>query len=974
VATFLYRLGRLSFRKPWAVIGIWLVLMVGILGGGFALGGQTQESFAIPGTESQEAIDRLAAVFPEAAGASAQVVVQVPDGDTVQDAEYTDAIEESVTDFAAIDGVDEVLSPFNEYATNAVSEDNSTAIITVQLSGQTEEVDPQTLTDIRSTGTELEDAGLVVEYGGTVFQDVAYGITPTEIIGVVFAGLVLFITFGSLLAAGMPLLTAIVGIGVAMGGVIAVSAFTTISSATPLLALMIGLAVGIDYGLFILSRHRNQLGNGMDPEESAGTSVATAGSAVVFAGVTVIIALLGLMVVQIPFLTAMGISAAAAVLLAILVSLTMLPALMGLAGSRLAPKAGSRAARRATSHDTDHKSFGEKWVGVVLKFPIVAVIAVVGILGTLAIPAFSLTLALPDGSSETKGSTARDSYDLISDGFTEGRNGPLIVLVDITQTTDILNDLDSIAAELRVLDDVSYVSQGLPNPEIDTAIIQVIPVSGPADPETTELVERIRELAPEIEDRYNTAIAVTGSTAVQIDISSRLNNALLPFGIIVVGLSIVLLMMVFRSVFVPLKAAAGFLLSVLASFGVVVAIFQWGWFADLLHVEPGPILSFMPILLMAVLFGLAMDYEVFLVSGMRENYVHTGDARGAIVRGFSGAARVVTAAALIMFFVFAAFVPEGAGVIKVIALGLAVGILTDAFLVRMTLVPAAMALMGRAAWWMPRWLGKILPNVDIEGENLREHRLAVDWTAEQHGDAITANNVVVGSNGTTVGPLSAHVTAGSIAVVSGSNLDRTLLSATLSGRVAPLSGQLQVAGNPLPSEASRVTRHVAVANIGEVDQAENRTELGEQLIDRIRLTHPWHRGFSARRAAHEWISRAGATLTEHRDGSPSGVVRAGLTLTEHSNLNDLPQLERAVALALVALAEGTPVVIVDQSDAFADEQDEITFLSILDSLAPATTTIIFGTPVPSRARDRVVTSREVAHIDLYSFERKGALL
>ncbi|HEV7949440.1 MAG TPA: MMPL family transporter, partial [Glaciihabitans sp.] len=264
--------------------------------------------------------------------------------------------------------------------------------------------------------------------------------------------------------------------------------------------------------------------------------------------------------------------------------------------------------------------------------------------------------------------------------------------------------------------------------------------------------------------------------------------------------------------------------------------------------------------------------------------------------------------------------------------------------------------------------------VDIEGENLREHRLAVDWTAEQHGDAITANNVVVGSNGTTVGPLSAHVTAGSIAVVSGSNLDRTLLSATLSGRVAPLSGQLQVAGNPLPSEASRVTRHVAVANIGEVDQAENRTELGEQLIDRIRLTHPWHRGFSARRAAHEWISRAGATLTEHRDGSPSGVVRAGLTLTEHSNLNDLPQLERAVALALVALAEGTPVVIVDQSDAFADEQDEITFLSILDSLAPATTTIIFGTPVPSRARDRVVTSREVAHIDLYSFERKGALL
>jgi RND superfamily putative drug exporter len=972
VATLLYRLGRFSFRNPWRVLIVWLVLMVGILGGGFALGGQTEESFAIPGTESQEAIDRLDAVFPQAAGASAQVVVRAPDGASVEDAPYADAIEQTTTDLADVDGVDTTLSPFSEYATNAISDDSTTAIITVQLDGSAEEVSDATITALQDVGRELVDAGMEVGFGGTIFQDVTYGVTPTEIVGVVFAGIVLFITFGSLLAAGMPLLTAIVGIGVAMGGVISVSAFTTISSATPLLALMIGLAVGIDYGLFILSRHRTQLGNGTDPEESAGTAVATAGSAVVFAGVTVIIALLGLLVVNIPFLSAMGVSAAAAVLVAILVSLTALPALMGLAGSRLVPKAGSRAERRATSvNDPDHKSFGERWVTWVLKAPVVAVVAVVAVLGTLAIPAFSLTLALPSAASEEEGTPARDAYDLISDGFTEGRNGPLIVLVDITQTTDIFADLDGIAAQLRDLDDVSFVSGGQPNETVDTAIIQVIPESGPDDPSTAALVQSIRDLAPVVEDEYNTAISVTGSTAVQIDISTRLNNALIPFGVIVVGLSIVLLMMVFRSVFVPIKAAIGFLLSVLASFGVVVAVFQWGWGAEFFHIVPGPILSFMPILLMAVLFGLAMDYEVFLVSGMRENFVHTGDARGAIVHGFAGAARVVTAAALIMFFVFAAFVPEGAGVIKVIALGLAVGILADAFLVRMTLVPAAMALVGRGAWWMPRWLGRILPNVDIEGESLSEHRTAVEWANGVGSDALTADALVVGTPTHPVGPVSFSIAPGSLVLVSGQARDRALLSATLAGRLDPVSGRAQVLGSPLPSEAKRVARRAALVDVSAVERGDARAVIGDLLEERIRLTTPWYRGLSARAGAQDWVDRINVVLVELAAAHPG---RTPVSVQAASRVEDLPQLERAVALSAVALAEGTPVVVLDQLDAFAEAADESAFLLALDGLAGTRTTIVFGTPVPPRAIESAATLRPQQAIDLYSLDRKGALL
>jgi len=373
--------------------------------------------------------------------------------------------------------------------------------------------------------------------------------------------------------------------------------------------------------------------------------------------------------------------------------------------------------------------------------------------------------------------------------------------------------------------------------------------------------------------------------------------------------------------------------------------------------NPGPILSFMPIILMAVLFGLAMDYEVFLVSGMREEFVKTGDAKYAVAHGFANGARVVTAAALIMFFVFFAFVPEGSDMIKPIALGLAVGIAFDAFLVRMTLVPALMTLFGKAAWWMPKWLLRALPNVDIEGELLREHRHAVDW-ASAETTVISAEYLVAGSREHPVGPFSVSVPQGSIVIASGDAMDRRLVAATLSGRLDPLSGRAQVAGHPLPSEAGSVRSIVALADVGGSQRAETSVTIGELLTERLEMTQPWYRMFSTTRSARRWLARVNAVL-----GDDATTVRVDSTLVA------LPQLERAVALASVALAERTPIVMLDQLDPFSSDEDERAYVSAVAKLAPATTTLVFGTPVPTRCDH--AADRQVVAIDLYSFSTEG---
>jgi RND superfamily putative drug exporter len=924
VALLLHRIGRFAYRRAWLVIAAWAVALGALLGAGIGLGGQLQESYSIPGTESQTAIDQLAAVFPQTAGASAKAVLEAPDGDSVEDASARAAIEAMEADLEDVDGVLSVLGPFDEFAGDQISGDTRTAYIQVQFDGPVTDVSAESVDAVVATGDLGRDAGLEVAFGGEVFQETTFGLTVTEALGVLFAGVVLFITFGSLVAAGMPLLTALVGVGAAFGGISIVSAFATVSSTAPMLAVMIGLAVGIDYALFILSRHRTQLARGEDPEQSASEAVATAGGAVVFAGLTVIIALLGLLVVGIPFLSVMGVAAAFAVFIAVAGAITLLPALLGVLGTRLVPKPGSRAARRALAGDESGKrTLGRRWVDTVLKAPVVFVVLVVGLLGAAAIPAASLDLNLPAGNGEP-GSSQREAYDMIADGFGPGANGPLIVTVDITQTTDIFDDLDAIGARLAEVDGVDYVGRGMPNETVDTAIIQVIPESAPDDPETKHVVQEIRDLEPSITADFGTPIAVTGYTAVSIDISQRLNDALIPFALIVVGLSIVLLLIVFRSVFVPVKAALGFLLSAFGAIGVTVAVFQWGWAAELFHIEPGPILSFLPILLMAVLFGLAMDYEVFLVSGMREEYVKTKEPRTSIVHGFQHAARVVTAAALIMFFVFFAFVPEGSGVIKGIAFALAVGVAFDAFLVRMTLVPAAMALAGKGAWWLPKWLARALPDVDIEGEGLRAHLDQAAWAAS-HPAAVLAERAVFGLPDRPIGPVDVEAPVGGVLLVAGAPVDRRIVAATFAGRLAPVDGRVAVLGEPLPTGASAVLRRVAIA---EIDTDATRS-VGDVIASRLDATRPWYRLTAPASRVDGWLER----LVEAREPDAPAIDR-------ETSVAALGAVDRALVALTAALAERPDAVVIDLDDETG--ADGARFWSAAARLVPASTTVIAG--------------------------------
>jgi putative drug exporter of the RND superfamily len=729
VAVLLARLGRFSFRHRRLVISVWVLLLAAIVAVLAVLGGKFDDRFTIPGTESQTALDRLAAAQPTAAGVGAQIVFVAPAGTTVTEPQYATAIERVVAAAGQAPQVADVADPLS---TRAISPDGRAALARVQYDVSREDLKDTSAAALEKTTTAARDAGLQVAVGGEAFAKQNVTIGGTEFVGVGVAVAVLVLTFGSLLAAGMNLLTALIGVAVGLGGLVGVSGAITLSSTAPTLALMIGLAVGIDYALFLLSRHRTQLAQGMSPEESAARATGTAGSAVVFAGLTVIIALAGLSVVGIPFLTVMGLGAAGTVLVAVAVALTLLPALLGAAGTRLAPKPGSRTARRELAEaGTGKRSAGARWAALVTRRPLITVLVVLAGIVVLALPAPKLQLALPDNGAAPAGTTQRQAYDLVAQHFGPGVNGPLVVLVDGLDPATAQQNVQQVAVALggtptgtpgRFTGGIHGVAFAAPQllPDGRTAIVSVVPTTGPQDAATSDLVHRIRDLAPRLERETHAAdIAVTGQTAIAIDVSDRLAGALLPFALVVVGLALVLLLLVFRSVLVPVKAAIGFLLSVAASFGAVVAVFQWGWLAGPLGVaSTGPVISFLPIILMAVLFGLAMDYEVFLVSRMREEYVHGAAPRAAVVGGARHASRVVTAAALIMFSVFASFATIDDVTVKAIAFGLAVGILVDAFLVRMTLVPAVLTLLGRRAWALPRGLDRLLPELDVEGTRL----------------------------------------------------------------------------------------------------------------------------------------------------------------------------------------------------------------------------------------------------------------
>ncbi|GAB2754918.1 MMPL family transporter [Streptomyces bullii] len=720
MATFLYKLGRLAFRRRHVVALIWVALLTlaGVGAAGAPAAGTT--SFSIPGTEAQKAFDLLEERFPgmSADGATARVVFKAPDGEKMTDAGNRATVDKTVRELS--DG-SEVASVTNPYQARAVSKDGTIAYAQVSYKVSGMELQDASKDALEDAAQHARDAGLTVEVGGDALQAVPHTGT-SEIIGIAVAAVVLVITFGSLLAAGLPLLTAIVGVGIGVSTITALAGTLDLGSTTSTLATMIGLAVGIDYALFIVSRYRAELAEGRGREEAAGRAVGTAGSAVVFAGLTVVIALVGLSVVNIPMLTKMGVAAAGTVAIAVLIALTMIPALLGYAGRRVRP-AGEKSRLLGggrTPKKPGRPNMGTRWASFVVRRPVaVLLLGVVG-LGVAAVPASSLELGLPDDGSQPTSTTQRRAYDLLSEGFGPGFNGPLMVVVDAKDSADPQGAFGDVADGIKGLKDVVTVTPPAPNKAGDTATITVIPDSKPSSAATEDLVHAIRDTGAEVKADTDANVLVTGATAMNIDVSQKLNDALVPYLVLVVGLAFLLLIVVFRSILVPLKAALGFLLSVMAALGAVVAVFQWGWLSGLLGVEEtGPVMSMMPIFMVGVVFGLAMDYEVFLVTRMREAYVHGEKPNQAVVTGFKHGARVVTAAAVIMMAVFAGFIGSSESMIKMIGFGLAIAVFFDAFVVRMAIVPAVLALLGKKAWWLPKWLDRALPNVDVEGEGLR---------------------------------------------------------------------------------------------------------------------------------------------------------------------------------------------------------------------------------------------------------------
>nr|WP_228046500.1 MMPL family transporter [Saccharopolyspora sp. HNM0983] len=880
----LYSLGRRAFDFRKTVLALWLAALAVAGGAAGLLNNGMDNTVTIPGTEAQDALDRLSVTFPETSGAQGQVIVVAPPGQDVHDPAVQREVEQTVDRLGELDQAEQAVSPYQTDLGGMISEDGRAGLISVQMSGDATQITDSTKDSFAEIAGSLQDrlpGGTEVSHGGQLFAQEMPGLSIIEALGLLVALIVLVLTLGSFVAAGMPLINALIGVGVSMALILLATAVTPITATAPLLALMLGLAVGIDYALFIVSRHQQELRSGSSPREAAARAVATAGSAVIFAGLTVMIALVGLGVAGIPFLTVMGLTAAVTVGLAVLVSLTMVPALLGFAGERLRPRSSKRRGkRRGAQQQYVQQGTGDRhvdgqqlngqhvdgqqpaenahgnrffggWVRAVTRFPVVTVLIVVGVLGLATAPAAGLRLALPDAGALPEGDPPRVTYDLVSEHFGEGVNGPLVVTGNIVTSDDPLGLMEDLEREISQLPGVADVPMAVPNPTADTGIVQVVPEGSPDSEQTRQLVDELRALNGHFQAEHGIDLSVTGFTAVGIDVSEKLGEALVPFGVVVVGLSLILLTMVFRSVAVPIKATLGYLLSIGASLGLVKLVFQDGWLAGVFNLDyTGPVISFMPIVLMGVLFGLAMDYEVFLVTRMREDYVRTGDAARSVRSGFVASAPVVTAAAVIMFAVFVAFVPEGDANLKPIAFGLAVGVFVDAFIVRMTLVPAVMALLGRHAWWMPRRLGRALPSFDVEGENLHEELRLADWPEPGSTDAVACEGLHLrepASGRPIYRGVGFRAPRGGTHVVRGT--DEAAVSAlllTLSGRMSADGGKLKVLGHVLPARASAVRSRVACVDAGDGGAESVRRALRDRpealVLDRTdRVTDPGER-------------------------------------------------------------------------------------------------------------------------------------
>ncbi|MDO5670868.1 MAG: MMPL family transporter [Corynebacterium sp.] len=770
MASFLYRLGSAAYRRSWPFLAFWLILLlaVGGLAGTFAQ--KPSSTFTIPGLDSVVTMEKMQEIFPGAEdptnAPTGNIVIKTPDGTTLSDAAVNAEVNEmlaEVRETGLLSDPETIVDPVMaaqglqaqmvpemqaqgmpeekiaaDVATvSPLSQDETVGIVTVRFDKPSmmdiPASDIETVTDILD---RYNEGDLTVMYNGNTFGAASGEINMTsEIIGLGVAALVLIITFGSVVAAGMPLVSAIIGVGIGFLGIQLTTAVSDdISDMTPVLATMIGLAVGIDYALFIVSRFRTELikatgANDLEPKDLAerlrsmdrdtrahamGMAVGTAGSAVIFAGLTVLIALAALSIINIPFLTAMALGAAATVALAVLIALTFLPALVGLLDTRVF--AARVPGVKGPDPEDDHPTMGLRWVRRVRKRPVAHLLVGVILLGLLAIPAANMRLAMPTDGTATPGTPPRIAHEITADAFGPGRDAPMIALLDLA-------DIDPQERPMVMGAGVEkfIATDGVVNAQVigttntlDAAQILITPEFGATHPRTSETLQDLRNAD------VGVPFGVTGATAIFDDVSDRLRDVLLPYIGIVLALAFLVLLLVFRSIWVPLIAALGFGLSVAATFGITVAIFQEGWLGII--GDPQPLLSFLPIMLIGLVFGLAMDYQVFLVTRMREGWSHGKTAGNATSNGFKHGARVVTAAALIMISVFAAFMAQDMVFIKTMGFALAIAVALDAFVVRMMIIPATMFLLDERAWWIPRWLDRILPTVDVEGEGLRDVR------------------------------------------------------------------------------------------------------------------------------------------------------------------------------------------------------------------------------------------------------------
>lgn len=770
MAALLARLGRFSARHRWSVVGTWVVLLA-IAGGAFALfGGTLASSFDIPGTPTDKVTSQLKSELHGVGGATGTVVFRTADGSKLDAAQQKD-IATLLDRIAAKKGVASTVDPFDTQAQQQaaaqklaagqaqlsaarsqldaaraqgadvtaqlakldaqaaqldagqrllsaakdlrmVSSNGSTAIGVVQFRDTLLQLPAGEKAAVASALDGASIPGVKIDYSTEIANSTDGIVGPGEITGVVIAAIVLVVMFGAVLPAVMPLVSSLIGVGVGVAGALAFSGVVEMGSVTPVLGLMLGLAVGIDYSLFIINRHRRQLKEGMAVPDSIALANGTSGSAVVFAGATVLVALLALVVTGIPFLTLMGVVGAACVLVAVLVAITLTPALLGLVG----PRVLSKRARVRIGHP-EHAQATPRPMRTV-RAVLGGALAIVALLA-IAVPALSMRLGLPDGSAEAQSSTQYRAYEAVSSQFGAGRNGALLVTASLPHA---VAQADVTTTEARIVDtlmaqkDVAGAAPIGVNTARDFIAFQVVPKQGPSSVSTEQLVHTLRD---RVSLGSGVQVGVAGQASGNIDISAKLASILPIYLAVVVGLSLLIMLVVFRSLLVPIMATAGFVLSFLAALGAMTAVYQWGWLGSVFGVhDPGPVLNFAPVIIVGVLFGLAMDYQLFLVSGMREAYVHGVPARTAVASGLRHGRAVVTAAAIIMISVFGGFVFSHLAAIKPLGFGLAIGVLFDAFVVRMLLIPSLMHLTGRAAWWLPRWLDRILPHVDIEGSAL----------------------------------------------------------------------------------------------------------------------------------------------------------------------------------------------------------------------------------------------------------------